>query len=396
MIPRVVMHAAIGFLITLLVGVASSSVVAEDAYFKTEVKLQLPKKDSSRSREGGLEHVPFRIWLPEGVKTIRGVIFNPMYTDAVTQQHWQAAGRHWKFGILASNFFGAKSPEFPRVIDMALETFSQESGHAELVGAKMCLVGMSAGAGNCTRIAELMPERTIAVGPVCLEVGPRNAASMAIPTMTVFGERDGKQFEILTTKLQEVRAQGGLFGIAVQWRRRHEFGQANNLLFPLFDAAIRERLGEPGEALKAYSESSGWLGDLSNWREGNTVVARFDEFKGDKASACWFPDANTARAWQAFVATEPKLKLASPPGLGDKQPLIIHNAGEEIEMRVAGSPNVSSPIEVYAGATKLGELKEGRLTVELSKPGFFPIFLQASTADGRILRSRPNTIIVQR
>ena len=37
---------------------------------------------------------------------------------------------------------------------------------------------MSAGAGISMRIAEHLPDRVIAVGPVCLEVGPRDARSM--------------------------------------------------------------------------------------------------------------------------------------------------------------------------------------------------------------------------
>ena len=85
------------------------AVSAEDTYLDTLVKLRVPKKESKRSTEGGLGHVPFRIWLPEGVKTIRGVTFNPFYTKAVTQKHWQAACRQWGFGIMAANFFGAKN-----------------------------------------------------------------------------------------------------------------------------------------------------------------------------------------------------------------------------------------------------------------------------------------------
>ena len=79
----------------------SSSLLAKDIYLDTLVKLRVPKKESKRSIEGGLGHVPFRIWLPEVVKSIRGVTFNPFYTKAVTQKHWQAACRQWGFGILA-------------------------------------------------------------------------------------------------------------------------------------------------------------------------------------------------------------------------------------------------------------------------------------------------------
>ena len=42
-----------------------------DRYIETLVKLRVPKKESKRSTEGGLGHVPFRIWIPAYVKVIR-------------------------------------------------------------------------------------------------------------------------------------------------------------------------------------------------------------------------------------------------------------------------------------------------------------------------------------
>ena len=114
-----------------------STAIAEEVYLEAQVKLREPKKDSKRAREGGLEHAPFRLWLPAGVKTIRGVSFNPYYTKAVTQQHWQAACRQWGFGILAANFFGVKSDEIPTMVNTALATFAKESGGAVSIFAEV-------------------------------------------------------------------------------------------------------------------------------------------------------------------------------------------------------------------------------------------------------------------
>lgn len=51
-------------LIILASGLFSSvSVFGEDTYLDTLVKLRVPKKESKRSTEGGLEHVLFRICL---------------------------------------------------------------------------------------------------------------------------------------------------------------------------------------------------------------------------------------------------------------------------------------------------------------------------------------------
>ena len=371
------------------------SVCADDLYLETAVRLQTPKKDSRRAQEGGLEHVAFRIWLPN-VPAVRGVVFNPYYTKAVTQEHWQAACRQWEFGILSANFFGAKSDEFPALIDRALSRFAEESDHPEIAQAKLCPVGMSAGAGMSVRITELMPERVIAAGPVCLEVGPRNAASMQVPILTVFGERDGKQYEKLTAKLPQARKQHALFAIAVQWGRRHEFARANNLVMPFFDAAIRRRLGAPGEPLRPFDERSGWLGDLSNWDSEVAPVQPYDGFSGNPHEACWFPDETTARAWQAFVTREPALKIKNPPGLGDGQPFILHRVGEEIA--VEGGPRSKAPesagIEVYAGAKRIAKLTDGKAIIQFVKPGIYPIYLRRQHDDGTVQFSRPQTLLI--
>jgi hypothetical protein len=196
-------------------------------------------------------------------------------------------------------------------------------------------------------------------------------------------------------KLPEARAQGGRFGIAPQWGRKHEFARANNLLMPLFDASIRQRLGKPGEPLITFDEKNGWLGDVSQWKEGTSAIAPYAEFKGDKAKACWFPDARTAHAWQAFVTYKPQLKLKNPPGLGDGQPFILRKVGEAIDVELDDEAATTGVITVYAGDKKLGDLREGKLTLKFPKPGFYPLYLKSNAEDGSTLWSRPNTLIVE-
>ena len=76
-------------------------VSAENTYLDTLVKLRVPKKESKRSTEDGLEHVSFRIWLPVEVKMIRGVTFNPFLhqsRDAEALAGGLPAMGVWNFG----------------------------------------------------------------------------------------------------------------------------------------------------------------------------------------------------------------------------------------------------------------------------------------------------------
>ena len=68
---------------------------------------------------------------------------------------------------------------------------------------------------------------------------------------------------------------------------------------------------------------------------------------------------------------------------------------EWIEVEIAGSPRTKGPIEVRSGAEQIGELKDGKLNIKFSSPGFYPIFLQAIAEDGTTIMSRPNTLIVE-
>lgn len=382
-------------LLSFLVSILVTPLFSQDTYLQSQIELTTPKKDNKRSREGGLNHVPVRIWIPGDVAEINGLIVNPFYTKAVTQKHWQAACRQWKFGILAANLFGVKNNEFREVIDKALFKFSKDSQHPELIDAKLCPLGMSAGAGMTTRIGEFMPDRVIAMGPVCLEVGPRNLASMNIPTMTIFGERDGIQYEKLTEKLKEIRKKNGLFSIAVQWKRKHEFARANNLLIPLFDASIKTRLQNPKEPLNPFPFNKGWLGEINNWESEVAVIAPYNKFRGDKSTACWFPDSKTAHTWRAFVTKHENLKLKNSPGLGDGQPLILRKINENILVEIEGEPDSGSQISVYSGDKKLGELDNGKLEIKFNQAGFYPIYLRSVGTDGKTRLSRPNTIIVE-
>ena len=49
---------------SILCAVWVGTAAAAEVYLDTLVKLSVPKKDGQRSREGGLEHAPFRLWLP--------------------------------------------------------------------------------------------------------------------------------------------------------------------------------------------------------------------------------------------------------------------------------------------------------------------------------------------
>lgn len=384
----------------VLVLIAFASTAFADTTLTTSVDLSIPKKPTDKRIKPPFDRTEFDLWLPGDVDVIRGVIVNPFYRKAVTQKHWQAAARHWKFGIVGTDFFGIKSQDHP-TLATALKQFATEARRPELKHAPFFFVGMSAGAGMSTKLAALYPNRTIAVAPVCLEVGPRTPESREIPMITVFGERDGRQMEKLLDKLPIERAENARWAIAVQWRKRHEFGRANNLVMPFFDRVLATRYPaelSPADGpvkLKSFPADAGWLGDVNTWGESPAMIMAADS--GSSVSPnCWFPDRYTATVWQSFVTASPRLKITSPPAV-DMKPFATLSAGKPVtvQVRPVGDARFAQ-IVLLNGDSILAasDALPADFTIKLNA-GIHTLIARETDGTGQVRLSLPSTVIVK-
>lgn len=375
---------------------------AEDQTVSTTIPLKTPRKKAPR-QGGPLDKVQLAIWIPGDVKVVRGAVVNPFYLKAVDQKHWQAAARHWGFAIVGANYFGVKPADFSTLLD-AMKDFAKKTGRKELEHLPFCFVGMSAGGGMSMRLTELMPDRTIAAAPVCLEVGPRSVESRSVPIVTIFGERDGKQMEKLLAKLPVERKEDAQWAIAVQWRKKHEFARANNLAMPFFDHVIALRYPKDATPvngpvkLQKIDPASGWYGDVNSWKSQNATIASAKKSDSKKEQTCWFPDEYTAQVWRAFVSQNPTVKIADPKGLGDGATFAIHPADKPLVVKVALKGKFAvSKVALFDGNVKLKEattVKEPLMIPQL-KPGIHALFVVAELPDGELRVSAPNTLIVK-
>ncbi len=349
---------------------------------------------------GPRDKVSVSVWIPDGVKTVRGGICNPFSKGDDVGKHWQAACRHWQFAYVQVDFDAVKKEEFS-LLAAGLTDLAKKTGHPELEHLPLCFTGMSRGGGMSMQLAELMPARTIACAPVCLEVGPGSDATRRVPVMTVFGEKDGSQMEKLLTKLPAERKLGARFGIAVQWNRKHEFALANNLSFVFFDDAISRRLPKQPVADKStpladISLEDGWLGAPGTWSKDGKLptIAAWKEYKGDRATACWFPTQRSAAVWQAFVGASKDVTITEPPGLGDKQPFILQSAKKPVTVKLTLGDGVKpARVVLWDADQRLAEKTEGPWTFEVSlKPGIHALI--ATVEDGTRRTSRPHTVVV--
>jgi dienelactone hydrolase len=373
----------------------------EKNLFRTELPLKTP-----RSRDpvlgGSRDKVFFSVRIPDGVRTVRGAVCNPFSKDAGVSKHWQAACRQWQFAYVQTDFDAVKKEEFA-LLQTALAELAKKSGHPEIEHMPLCFTGMSRGSGMSMQLAELMPERTLASVPVCLEVGPSSEATRRIPVLTVFGEKDGKQMQLLREKLPSARKEQAHWAIAVQWGRGHEFGQANNLSFVFLDDVIARRLPkEPGvekpAALGPFPLEEGWVGDPSTWgKDGKRpTIHAWKDFKGEGDQVCWLPSQRVAAVWQAFVGATREVTLTEPAGLGDGQPFVLHSATQPVAVKVTLAVNVKpEKVELWDAHQRLAERTEAPWSFEVSiKPGIHALIVTAQEAGQPLRTSRPHTIVV--
>ncbi len=376
-----------------------------ETIYQTAVPLQKPKKSADRI-SGGLNHVVFSLWLPEAEPCIRGIYLMPFNITGVEQEQSRAMCRHWKFALVGSNFMRVDKAEFSSTLLAGLKDLATQSKHPEIAHAPLIAASMSAGVGMCVSLAEQLPDRFIACGLACLEVGPETSRTAEVPMMSIFGERDGRQMAQHQELLPKRRAElDSSWAIAVQWNRKHEWGQANNLFWPFFDEVIRQRLptdDSPADGpvkLRPVSPDSVWYGNPATWTAPATTIAPAKDYADTKNTACWLPGSQTAHAWQAFVIRKPLLRIVSPSPQGDKRPLSTYGAMDTIAVSITADATLpDGKIELYDGGNLLatGETKDHELTIEIGPLplGVHTLIARTNSTAKSVELSRPVVVLV--
>ena len=283
----------------------------------------------------------YNLWLPEGVKTVRGIIVhqhgcgtgsNKSAVTAADDLHWQALARKWNCALLgpvirqpeAANCREWCDPRngSERVFLKALDDLAQRSGHPELASAPWCLWGHSGGGFWSSILQAKHPERIVAiwfrsgtaysawqktedpklVGQVpFVELPP---AAFEIPMMANPGAKENgdKRFNGAWTgtlaMFKAYRAKGAPIGFAPDPLTSHQCGDQRYAALAFFDACLGLRLSESGNTLRKIDQSKAWLAPLLG-----DVAGPAADYKGNAAEANWLPNAAFAKAWTEYVKT---------------------------------------------------------------------------------------------
>ena len=294
--------------------------------------------------------VNYTVWIPPGVKTLRGVIVHQhgcgegsckSGLSGAFDLHWQALSRKHDCALLAPAY------EQPQQADCQLwcdprngsaQTFvkclvdlGKKSGHPELAKVPWALWGHSGGGHWAGGMVLLYPQRVAAAwlrsGVPLLEPNPDRpsikphalpAAALQVPVMCNPGTKEGvtikdgrfaRVWPANEVFFYGMRGKGGLIGVSVDPLTAHECGNQRYFAIPWLNACLQMRLPKVnGKPLNAMPTDKAWLANPTGFEA--FPIAKYD---GDPLRAAWFPNANVARGWMQYVKDTAVVDTTPPP-----------------------------------------------------------------------------------
>jgi pimeloyl-ACP methyl ester carboxylesterase len=282
----------------------------------------------------------FTVWIPPGVKTLRGVVVHQHgcgegscksgFTGAF-DLHWQALAKKHDCALLSATY---EQPEKancqlwcdPRngsdvSFQQALADLGAKSNHAELATVPWAIWGHSGGGHWAGAMLLLHPERVAAawlrsgVPPIATEEGKPapyqiSLAACQVPMMCNLGTKEGVtekagRFSGVwprnETFFHTLRGKGALIGVAIDPLSSHDCGNQRYLAIPWFDACLTARLpSKPGEPLQPMAADRGWLAPLNVGEAKGIAPVAATQFTGDVSKSVWLPGESVAKSWMQY------------------------------------------------------------------------------------------------
>lgn len=306
--------------------------------------------EASSNPDGLIYAVNYTVWVPPGVKELRGVIVHQHgcgegscksgLTGAFDLQ-WQALAKKHDCALLSPSYEQPEKADCQKWCDprngssaafeRALSDLGAKSGHPEMAQVPWALWGHSGGGHWAGSMVLLHPERIAAAwlrsGVPPLKADPKRPAlqpftisdaALLVPVMCNLGTKEG--VTVTNTRFSGVwpsnqgfftamRAKGALIGVAVDPFTSHECGNQRYLAIRWLDACLEARLPQKsGGALRLMPQSSAWLAAL-----GSTEAVPANDYKGEAAQAIWLPNESVAKLWMQYVKDTQVPDTTPPP-----------------------------------------------------------------------------------
>ena len=321
-----------------------------DEYPEAESPYYRIRYEASKDSKGLQFPVKFTIWIPEEVKTLRGIVVHQhgcgegsckSGLTGAWDLHWQALARKHDCALLSPSYEQPNKENCQLWCDprngsdkaflRALIDLGKMCEHPELSQLPWALWGHSGGGHWAGGMTMLYPERVAACwlrsGVPLLEANPKrvsirphslNPASLEVPIMCNPGTKEGVTVKTgrfagvwpaNETFFAKVRESGGLIGIAIDPLSAHECGNQRYLAIPWLDACLSERLPkQAGQTLRNILADKAWLAPVLGKK---AIPAK--KFNGNPNKAIWLPNQEIAKIWMHYVRDTEIPDLTPPP-----------------------------------------------------------------------------------
>jgi len=319
---------------------------ADPPYYR--VRYAAPEK---QAEPGELSFaVNYTVWIPEGVKSLRGVIVHQhgcgvgsckSGLTGAFDLHWQALAKKHGCALLAPSYEQPEKADCqlwcdPRngssaAFQKCLVDLGEKSGHPELRTVPWALWGHSGGGHWAGGMVLLHPKRVAAAwlrsGVPLLEPNEKRPeikshevpeAALQVPMMCNLGTEEGVTVKdgrfagvwpANETFFNAVRSKDGLIGVAVDPLTSHQCGNQRYLAILWLDACLSARLPKTaGEPLQAMPTDDAWLATPIGFK---AVAAK--SYVGDPLQAAWLPNEAIAQAWMHYVKDTAIPDTTPPP-----------------------------------------------------------------------------------
>jgi pimeloyl-ACP methyl ester carboxylesterase len=306
--------------------------------------------EASTEPGGLIFPVKYTVWIPPGVKELRGVVVHQHgcgegscksgLTGAYDLQ-WQALAKKHDCALLSPSYEQPDKADCQKWCDprngssaafeRALGDLGKSSGHPELAKVPWALWGHSGGGHWAGGMVLLHPERVAAAwlrsGVPLLEADPKRPtiqphavpeAALDVPIMCNLGTKEGVTVKNThfsgTWPANEafftaMRAKNALVGIAIDPFTSHECGNQRYLAIRWLDACLEARLPKKnGERMRPMAKDSAWLAAI-----GSTEAVPAGAYQGDIAQAIWLPNETVAKLWMQYVKDTAVADTTPPP-----------------------------------------------------------------------------------
>ncbi|MCF7765000.1 MAG: hypothetical protein K9N62_15130 [Verrucomicrobia bacterium] len=365
--------------LTLLLLVVATSLFAQqppyDVFPEAEAPYYRVRYEASNHPNELVFPANFTVWIPPGLKTVRGVIVHQhgcgegsckSGLTGAFDLHWQALARKHDCALLSPAYEQPDKADCqmwcdPRngadaAFQKGLADLGVKSGHPELAKVPWALWGHSGGGHWAGGMVLLHPERVAAAwlrsGVPILKSDPARGGTKAhtlpvsalrVPMMCNLGTREGftdptSRFAGVwpanLTFFTEVRSKGGLVGVAVDPLTSHECGNQRYLAIPWLDACLRARLPlEVGGPLRSMSAEDSRIAPLPLPGGDPVVPVSSAQFKGAQENSVWLPNSAIAVAWLQYVGGSTVSDVTPPPA-----PTNLRVAGNELTWDAVADP----------------------------------------------------------